>query len=389
MSIFHLSFDYPGFLHKDKTKAVKNLVDAQEEFENVVFSMKRAASPFADYKAVRTDYGFAMRVFGLPFGIGLTTCMRLASRRVLKAIGTGAKEFDLIHAHKLTFEGIIAFVLAERLGIPFIVTIRGDSDLKVIKMKRWSRPLYAKILRRASKVLFLAPWTRDQLENYFPDIPFQEKSVLIPNIIEPGKQAAASATNKTNKFVSVFKLDSYKRKNIKRVIEAMDALHSTIPSVGLDIIGPGTEKSKKAIQKYIDACNHPSLFNLLGPVPNEELVNVYPNYLGLVLPSSPETFGLVFIEALSSGLPIIYAKNAGVDGFFEEDGKVGIKVDSRSVDEIADALREIYINNEAYASSVQDYKNKGRVGIFSRRHVAEEYTAVLRPLVTRMQGSLE
>ncbi|SEJ69003.1 Glycosyltransferase involved in cell wall bisynthesis [Cyclobacterium xiamenense] len=381
MSILHLSFDYPGFLHKDKTKAVKNLIDAQNEFDNLVFSMKRSANPFSDYRVVKTDYGFGMRVFGLPFGIFLTPCMRFAGRRILKTLRNNSVDFDMIHAHKLTFEGIIAFSLAERLGIPYLITIRGDSDLKVIRAKWWARPLYGKILCGASKILFLTPWTRYQLEHYFPAIPFQEKAVLIPNIIEPSRQVSTTCHTKNNKFVSVFKLDSYKRKNIKRVIKAMDALHASIPSVGLDIIGPGTEKSKKVIQKYIDSCKYPSRFNLLGSVPNEQLVHVYPKYLGLVLPSNPETFGLVFIEALNSGLPIIYAKNAGVDGFFEEYRKVGVKVDSRSVKEISDALKQVYENNEAYTASVQHFKDEGKLDAFSRKRVTEDYLGILRALL--------
>lgn len=38
-----------------------------------------------------------------------------------------------------------------------------------------------------------------------------------------------------------------------------------------------------------------------------------------VMPSKPETFGLVYVEALSQGLPILYAKGEGFDGYFDEE----------------------------------------------------------------------
>ena len=41
-----------------------------------------------------------------------------------------------------------------------------------------------------------------------------------------------------------------------------------------------------------------------------------------VMPSLTETFGIVFIEALSQGLPLIYTKGQGIDGYFPQ-GFVG------------------------------------------------------------------
>lgn len=379
MVILHLSFDFPDDIYTDKTKAVKNLVDVQDKYENMVFSLNRTANPFSDFGVVRTDSGFAMKVFGLPYGIGLNTWMYFASKKVLKIIKGQSAEVKLIHAHKLTFEGVMAYWLSKWLSVPFISTIRGDSDLMVIKTKRRSRAFYGKILDETSRIIYLAPWTKSQMEKFFPRIRLNEKGVLLPNIIEPKQQVTPKVGKNNKRFISVFRLDRYKRKNIKRIIKAFDTLNKTFPEIGLDIIGPGSEKSKEIIQNYIRACDYPFNFSLLGPMSHDELLQHYKNYLGFVLPSNPETFGLVFIEALNAGLPIVYAKNAGVDGLFDEI-KIGLKVESTSVHEIAEALKAIYLNNEDYVSAVQTFKEKGGLKKFSKREIGEAYVEALNKI---------
>jgi glycosyltransferase involved in cell wall biosynthesis len=58
------------------------------------------------------------------------------------------------------------------------------------------------------------------------------------------------------------------------------------------------------------------------------------------MPSFAETFGLVYAEALSQGLPLIYTKGQGIDGYFR-DGEVGYAVDPNDPEEIADRISMI------------------------------------------------
>ncbi|NHE55557.1 glycosyltransferase [Cyclobacterium plantarum] len=376
MTILHLSFDFPDIIHSSKTKAVKNLVNSQEKYDNLVISMNRTTDPSADYSPLFTDSCIAMRVFGMPFGIGLTTWMYFASKRVLRILRSNPQEVTLIHAHKLSFEGIIAFWLSKWLSVPFIVTIRGDSDLKVIKSKKMLRPFYKKILKKASNVVFLAPWTKVQMDYYLKGLDLKNTGILLPNIIDLKQHIIPENVKRKNRFISVFRLDNYRRKNVKRVIKAFDRLHQNYPEVGLDILGPGPEKSRRIIQKFIDSCKYPLKFNILGPMGHDELLNHYGNYMGFVLPSNPETFGMVFIEALNAGLPIIYAKNAGVDGLFDET-KIGIKVKSTSVKEISDALKHIYLENQDYMKAVQTLKENNGLKVFSKINIRNAYVDIL------------
>ena len=78
-----------------------------------------------------------------------------------------------------------------------------------------------------------------------------------------------------------------------------------------------------------------------------------------ILPSIHETFGLVYAEALSQGLPIIYTRGQGFDGHFEE-GEVGYSVDCYDYEEISNKVLEIITKYETISSKavngVQKFK---------------------------------
>ena len=81
----------------------------------------------------------------------------------------------------------------------------------------------------------------------------------------------------------------------------------------------------------------------------EELINYYRQSDIFVMPSITETFGLTYAEALSQSTPIIYSKNQGFDGYYE-DGIIGYSVNSKNVKEIAEAIIKI-VNNYDFISS--------------------------------------
>ena len=92
------------------------------------------------------------------------------------------------------------------------------------------------------------------------------------------------------------------------------------------------------------------------------------------MPSIHETFGLVYVEALSQGLSVLYTKNEGIDGIFDE--KVGESVHPTHLQEIIDALRLLLSqpnNYEALATNKFD--------LFSWRHIATKYQEIYSPFI--------
>ncbi|MFH0758703.1 MAG: glycosyltransferase, partial [Bacteroidota bacterium] len=169
-----------------------------------------------------------------------------------------------------------------------------------------------------------------------------------------------------------------KIKNIKRIMRAFDQILEHYPGLGLDIIGSGPEEY--LLRSYISKSRFPEKYSLLGHMDNQELVQKLPGYLGFVLPSYPETFGIVFIEALSAGIPIIYSENSGIDGYFES-YLVGEKVDHRSVSGIRSAIERIIEGNQSYRSEILRLKASGELDAFSSAYVGKCYTEIIRSAI--------
>lgn len=375
MTVIHISFDFPDKIDSRKTVAVRNLVSSFSNNRNIVFSLNRIATRFANTKVYKEEHGYTLQVTGFPFGVLLIFWMFVAYRRILKIIEKENIKPDMIHAHKLTFEGVIAYFLARKLKVPFITSVRG-ADVYVLTHKRLSRNFYRKIVKSASRVIFIAPWAMKPMRNFLGADIFEGKTELLPNIVNFSQRNGSHATvNK--RFVSVFRFKAsiYKVKNVARIIKAFDLVFSKFPDYGLDIIGDGPLKDR--IIAEINQTRHPKNFLLKGEIENSALGKMYPGYMGFVLPSFPETFGLVFVEALSAGIPVIYSRNAGIDGYFD-DYNVGIAVNHRSVDEIADAIENIIQNHERFKQNVGDMIKTGYLDRFSKASVGECYSKILQ-----------
>ncbi len=83
------------------------------------------------------------------------------------------------------------------------------------------------------------------------------------------------------------------------------------------------------------------------------LINFYKTCDIFIMPSLTETFGLVYVEALSQGLPIIYTKDQGIDGFYEE-GYVGFHVDPHDIDDIGKKIIMIINNYDTLTDNIRN-----------------------------------
>src|SRR5690606_34369935 len=93
-----------------------------------------------------------------------------------------------------------------------------------------------------------------------------------------------------------------------------------------------------------------------------------------MMPSVPETFGIVYLEALSQGLPIIFAKGQGFDGYYNEKN-IGFGVDAKNINDIA-LKTELIINN--YEIMSKNVRDLNLVDDFSWEKIAEKYYKIYK-----------
>lgn len=377
--ILHISCDFDDAISADKTHAVSRLVAAADGFSHTVFSLNRSSNPFRETSSEAIEGIYALYYFALPLGIGLKSWLLRTARRLEQVILRDGLQLDVIHAHKLTYEGAIAHYLAQKLDVPFVTTFRGDTDFKLIRFKPSYRSTYRSILKASEAAFFLAPWSLRGVNALWPES-MPARSVLLPNIVSGSPVTAASPATTSGRLVSVFHLKDYRRKNVERLLEAVDHINDRGTEVTLDIIGGGDKRTSRGVRKLIDSMRYADHVHMLGHMPESDIARRLPDYAGLVLPSKRETFGMVFIEALQSGLPIIHSRSTGIDGYFDGED-ISLAVDPNSVASIADGIGRLLERESALKQNVARFIDAGGLGVFQETNIVATYSATIESVL--------
>ena len=125
-----------------------------------------------------------------------------------------------------------------------------------------------------------------------------------------------------------------RNKNIVTTLKALSVLEKGGYKVKYTIVGKVHDQSVYSkMMKDSRVCYIPQQTKY-------ELIKIYRENDIFVMPSYTETFGLVYAEAMSQGLPIVYTEGQGFDGHFDN-GKVGYKVKASDYKQIANAIMDI------------------------------------------------
>ena len=371
MRILHISADFPDPLVPVKTKSIINLLELVPEFEHMVYSLNRvsarhrvAAVPFgADWRAV--TYGSP------PYGVLLRRGLDRVAKFILEDIARRGLRIDLVHGHKISVEGPIAKVVAEALGVPYFLSSMGDTDHKIIRAKPELRGLYRRVWRGAAAALPSAPWTADGLEAMLGPrggpvrvipLPTKQDAIRTPAIVGPIIR-------------STFHLASHRRKNAEALIAAAAKAARSMPDLRLDIVGGGDAEGFATLFAAVQATD-PDRIRLLGPVANDQIGDFMHNSGGFALVSRRETYGMVYVEALLSGVPVLHAAGNGIAGYLE-DGLITLTAPHDDSDAITEALLRLAREEEPMKARIAEMQNAGALDIFRRAAVAEGYRTAI------------
>lgn len=265
---------------------------------------------------------------------------------------------DVVHAHTFFSDGAIALKAKNEFGTPYVVSVR-NTDLNIFLAYRPDLfPLGREIYLNASRVIFLNASYRQRFVALLFKGNAEKPSKILTSII-PNGVSERWLTNKPdlrnrlgNVTYSDFSLSGSLRdpdttvplrcltigngsrnKNFACVIRAVNHLGSSRP-VTLDLVG---RLDRFDLLTRVLIWLHPFVryhgqVNLFS-----EMISIYRNCDVFVLPSKRETFGIVYLEALSQGLPIVWRAGEGVDGYFEP-GTVGSSISELNYKNLASEI---------------------------------------------------
>lgn len=252
-------------------------------------------------------------------------------------------EYEVLHAHSWYTNGYVAMKLAEKYNKPYIVAIRNGDVNKFYRKIFFLRAVGCAILVNAAKIVFLSETYRKMVVEELLPRKIREqikgKSVVIPNGIDDfwfqkiyiGKRCIPSKTIR-----GIYVGEITKNKNVSATINALSVLKESGYDVSLTVIGEVKDKDEFAL---ITECE---FADYLEKRPKEQLMPEYRANDIFIMPSLTEAFGLVYAEAMSQGLPVLYTRGQGFDGHFA-DGHVGYAVSDLDERDLA-AKIEMVIN---------------------------------------------
>lgn len=167
---------------------------------------------------------------------------------------------------------------------------------------------------------------------------------VIGNIVDLEKSPSnANIIDKSDKFTFVCLGTLRKDKGIAELIRAFGKEFSESENVRLIIGGEGEYRNEIAAECELFPKHD---IKLIGNVPHNMVENLFKNSDCFVLPSKYETFGIVFIEAMACGLPVIATKCGGPEELV--DSSNGILIDVDDENQLRNALRQITLCQDKY-----------------------------------------
>ena len=281
-----------------------------------------------------------------------------------------ARKNDIVHIHMPFPLGDLACLLS---GYKGKVVLWWHSD--IVRQKRmmfFYRPLMNWLLRRAD-VIVVATEGHINGSRYLK--PYADKCAIIPYGVDRRiKKTADDWLAKENKksekecvrFLFVGRLVYYK--GVKNLLEAYSELVSKEPDLKekmtLDIVGSGP--LEKELHEYVRETGLQDRIFFHTKVTDAQLVEFYKKCDVFVLPSQrrSEAFGLVQIEAMAYGKPVINTWLKSGVPYVSLNGKTGLTVNPGDIEGLAQALKKMTIDKEC----------RTRMGEAARQRVEKEYT---------------
>lgn len=324
MKVLHLcSYYYGSKLYENLVKELDNMEIQQEVYVPIKQGVQISLNNFSNCKfIVKETYGNIDRAF----------FMRKFNKNYNSMINeVDFKNLHIVHSHTLFTNGMMALKLKKEYNIPYIVAVRNTDVNVFFKYFIHLRSKGAEILLNAEKIIFISPsYLETTINKYIPNEfkdDVRRKSLVIPNGLN---SYWLDNKIKETKIIdkSVIKLvyagEITKNKNIHKVISEVSDMHKSGIKIEFDIAGDGEYIDN--IRKMIVDLGVNDIVRVHGRVDKEQLIKLFRENYIFVMISTFETFGLSYIEALSQGLPVLFTKGQGIDGYFNM-GEVGFAVE--------------------------------------------------------------
>ncbi|NEZ45607.1 glycosyltransferase family 4 protein [Clostridium niameyense] len=246
---------------------------------------------------------------------------------------------DVIHAHSTIWGGYAAMVLSKKYNIPYVVTEHLTEFARGL-IENWQVPYIKEIFNNANKSLAVSTPFSKLLQKY------SDKEIgVIHNPVDISFfEIPESREKEPFTFLCVAFLAH--KKGIDVLIKSFNKAFKNKKNVKLKIGGDGDQRSN--LEKLTKDLGLSDQIEFLGILSRGEVKKQMQESNVFVLPSRFETFGIVYIEALATGIPVIATKCGGPEDIVAE--SVGKLIEVEDIGGLSNAMIYIYENYGSYDS---------------------------------------
>jgi glycosyltransferase involved in cell wall biosynthesis len=248
------------------------------------------------------------------------------------------RRFDLVHAHFLVPQGIVASMLMRRSSTPLVVSVHG-SDLFALEGHA-ARAMQRKVVEHATMVTVNSDATADELRRRAPAS--AGKIATLPmgfdeRLFHPGAEERASSSQPPQ-LLYVGRLSA--QKGLRVLLDALPRVVARVKDATLLVVGEGPMLAE--LRAHAAAIGLADRVVFAGGLGRESIARLHRSSAVLVMPSlsgasGAEGQGLVAIEAMASGCPVVVTRSGGLGALIGSDER-GLLVTPGDASGLADAV---------------------------------------------------
>jgi glycosyltransferase involved in cell wall biosynthesis len=300
------------------------------------------------------------------------------SARAFVALSQAVKEFrpDLLHVQCFSANGIYATALSARYRIPLVVTLQGETvmdDADIYDKSAALRLGLRTALRRAQAVTGCSQFVIDDAVARF-GLPAGKGRVVYNGVEVAGDDEPTPLDLPFRRFVVALGR-VVPKKGFDLLLEAFAKAGSEHPEVGL-VIG-GTGRSLDSLVEQARALGVEDRVVFPGRLDRGAVAWAMSNAEVFCLPSRVEPFGIVVIEALRAGRPVVVSSRGGAPEIVRHE-REGLVADPFDTGAYGAAISRLLGDHELAARL--SAAGRRRVDDFSWSNIADQYRALYREL---------
>ena len=249
-------------------------------------------------------------------------------------------KYDLVYVHTVAFPTPALRFASLFRKLPLAFNAHGDDILPSNKFKRFLRDMSEPLLKKARMIVVPSEYFRQVILSVFPGVD-SSRIVKSPsgglNRSFFRRKKSVSGAGEPLRLGFVSRIDRGKGWNL--FIDLVMRLNqSGIKCSGI-IAGRGAQT--ESMLEYIKSCDASDIVEYIGPQSHDKLPDLYSSFDLFIFPTmnASESLGLVGLEAMAAGTPVIASDMAGPKGYVV-DGVNGYLFEPGNIDRLTDSVRK-------------------------------------------------